>query len=133
MRQGCHALAAPLVTGQEHFGCSIQHQETPTSLIPNPRAGEKKKKKSMLLSTWPSLQERVERGHVSPNSGAPLNTCEWPQLYLGPSQSQQSVENQNNIKIGFSQLKNSGLYEHNVFLVKFLFFLRNVVCLKCFS
>lgn len=40
------------------------------------------------------LQERVERGHVTPNRGAPLKPPARPQLYQGPSESQCSVENQ---------------------------------------
>lgn len=49
------------------FNSSIAHQKTPTSLIPNLQ----EKRLGMFLSTWPSLQERVEQGHVSPNTGAP--------------------------------------------------------------
>lgn len=48
------------------------HQETPTIVALNLGAGGKRL--SMLVNTCPGLQEKVERGHISPNGEAPLKT-----------------------------------------------------------
>lgn len=62
------------------FNSSIPHQETPTTLIPNLRAG---KRVEYIAEQLAQFTGEGRAGSRLSKHWGPLNTSEWPQLYRG--------------------------------------------------
>lgn len=91
-------LWPPRWWGQDLFEWSFIHpyllQETPYSLTPK---SEGSGGRACCWTLGPVYRRGWARSRLAKHWG-PLNICEWPQLYSRPSESQQSAENQNNVK-----------------------------------
>lgn len=127
MRKGCHALAASLVTGQDLFSCSIHHQETPTSLIPNPWAGKKR------VCCWAlgPVYRRGSSGVTSHQTVGPLKHMWVAPAVPGTITIATERREPEQHKNWFQSAQNSGFHEYNVFLVKlvkFSLFKRFALC-----
>lgn len=100
MRWGYSAFAASPVMGsgplQLVFHSFIPFQETPTNHFKF--VGREKKRRACCSALGPVYRRGWTRSRLAKHWG-PLNTSERPQLYARPSESQQSAENQNDIKM----------------------------------
>lgn len=92
------AFVASWWWGQDLFEWSFIHpyllQETPSSLTPK---SEGSGGRACCWTLGPVYRRGWTRSRLGKHWG-PLNMSEWAQLYSRPSESQQSAENQNNVK-----------------------------------
>lgn len=122
-------LQPPWWWGQDLFNWSFIHlylTKKPPPTISHLWAGEKRKKKRRVCCSalGPVYRRGWTRSRLAKHWG-PLNTSEWPQLYPRPSESQQSAENQNNIKTGLVGA-NFRIYGNTFWFFLFCFFVRRV-------
>lgn len=118
MRQGAVHLRPPWWWGQDLFDWSFIHLYlTKNPHQPHPKfVGREKKRKSMLLSTWPSLQERVSKVTSHQTLGPLKHIWVAP---AGPKAIRILTERREpeQHKNGFSQCKIQD-FANNVFLVR---------------